>query len=728
MTPAAALPAATAAAPERVRPLRGLPAAPPAPPPIVRHRLLARLAGAAPSRVVLLVAPAGYGKTTVLETWAAADPRPVHWLRTGRDDAAPSAVAALAEAFADPAAPAVAIVDGDRLGRQPAAAAALARLAEAVPLGSLLVLSTRGATLRQLARLRAGHALLELGPRDLAMTRGETASLLDRTEPGRDAPTGPALAAALEGWPAVLALAGDALGERTVDATTIAQDPHVAAYVEEEVLARLPQDLHTFLRRCSVADDLEPELCDAMLGGPGARAALGELARWGVPMARTDTDRPARCHPLLRAVLRAELERREPALAERLRVRGAAWLEDRGRTDEAIELLLAAEALDDAATLLWRLAGSWAWDGRVARLEQWLTRVPVRQVERHAALAGIAAVCELVRGRYPHSRRWTSLAEHALPGLPVALRRSVQGGVELLAALTAPPGARSLGASAATAGRLLPEDDPWRPLACLVGGLGATFRGDVRTGRGRLEAGVRQGMVGATGAAALCEAVLALTALCDGDWDDGACRAERARGRLDGIDLGGQAVFGLVVAVAAFSRAHRGRFQEARDDLALVRHGDLDPAALPPWWAIPTAVATGRAQLRVSELAGGGASLRAAARAAADLPDAPLLRAWATAAGAQTAADDAELPELDTLTMAELRVLRFLPSHLSFREIAARLYVSPNTVKTQVHAVYRKLGASSRSTAVARAARLGLVDQDTWTSPASDDAVARERA
>ena len=62
-----------------------------------------------------------------------------------------------------------------------------------------------------------------------------------------------------------------------------------------------------------------------------------------------------------------------------------------------------------------------------------------------------------------------------------------------------------------------------------------------------------------------------------------------------------------------------------------------------------------------------------------------------------------------SLTIAELRILRFLPSHRSFREIAAQLGVSANTVKTQAHAVYRKLGAASRSEAVARAIDAGLL-------------------
>jgi LuxR family transcriptional regulator, maltose regulon positive regulatory protein len=63
-----------------------------------------------------------------------------------------------------------------------------------------------------------------------------------------------------------------------------------------------------------------------------------------------------------------------------------------------------------------------------------------------------------------------------------------------------------------------------------------------------------------------------------------------------------------------------------------------------------------------------------------------------------------------SLTTAELRILGLLPTHLSFREMGTRLYVSPNTVKTQAQAVYRKLDASSRSEAVARARALGLLE------------------
>ena len=86
----------------------------------------------------------------------------------------------------------------------------------------------------------------------------------------------------------------------------------------------------------------------------------------------------------------------------------------------------------------------------------------------------------------------------------------------------------------------------------------------------------------------------------------------------------------------------------------------------------------------------------------------------------------AQEERVSTLTAAEVRLLPFLATHLSFREIGEHLYVSRNTVKTQAISVYRKLGVSSRSKAIERAVELGLVDLApvvTGISSARDDAV-----
>jgi LuxR family transcriptional regulator, maltose regulon positive regulatory protein len=90
------------------------------------------------------------------------------------------------------------------------------------------------------------------------------------------------------------------------------------------------------------------------------------------------------------------------------------------------------------------------------------------------------------------------------------------------------------------------------------------------------------------------------------------------------------------------------------------------------------------------------------------VPDAPLLAEWSQLAWRE--ADPAAAVERWPLTPAELRLLHFMPTHLSFREIAEQLVVSANTVKTQAQAIYRKLGVSSRAEAVACAEAAGLIE------------------
>jgi LuxR family maltose regulon positive regulatory protein len=132
----------------------------------------------------------------------------------------------------------------------------------------------------------------------------------------------------------------------------------------------------------------------------------------------------------------------------------------------------------------------------------------------------------------------------------------------------------------------------------------------------------------------------------------------------------------------------------------------------PPWYAACVELALARAELRLSDARAARELLARAARRMRTMPDAAALRGWLDDAWARAddyAAGAGTLPA--ALTLAELRVLRLMPTHLSFREIADRLHVSANTVKTQAHAIYRKLDASSRSEAVERAGRIGLVER-----------------
>lgn len=117
-----------------------------------------------------------------------------------------------------------------------------------------------------------------------------------------------------------------------------------------------------------------------------------------------------------------------------------------------------------------------------------------------------------------------------------------------------------------------------------------------------------------------------------------------------------------------------------------------------------------RAAARLTDIPRARTLLAEASRAGRRMPDAPSVGRWLDEAWAELDLRAAvALDGSSSLTLAELRILRFLPTHLSFREIGDRLHVSTNTVKSQAHAVYRKLDACSRSEAVEQAARLGLV-------------------
>jgi LuxR family maltose regulon positive regulatory protein len=130
-----------------------------------------------------------------------------------------------------------------------------------------------------------------------------------------------------------------------------------------------------------------------------------------------------------------------------------------------------------------------------------------------------------------------------------------------------------------------------------------------------------------------------------------------------------------------------------------------------PWYEAETRALLARAALRLGDVVGARTLLAEATRLARRLPDAPVLDGWLEAAWARAASfSSASLLGPSALTTAELRVLRLLPTHLSFREIAGRLHVSANTIKTQAHAVYRKLDASSRTEAVTHARDVGLLD------------------
>jgi LuxR family maltose regulon positive regulatory protein len=277
--------------------------------------------------------------------------------------------------------------------------------------------------------------------------------------------------------------------------------------------------------------------------------------------------------------------------------------------------------------------------------------------------------------------------------------------------MLAPDGVGRMGRDAAHGYELDADDGPWRAVACLLGGAAHHLRGERERAAAVLDEGAQRAARRAPAIEALCLAQLALLALEQADWEQGAALADRAAETIRETAFAGSPPSTLVHAAAAFARAHRGRIDEARQDVAAARRLLARDADYAPWYGAQTRIALARAELRLSNAAETRALLAEASRLLRRTPDATVLQTWIDDAWARADAfAAAAVRGPSTLTTAELRVLRFLPSHLSFREIAARLHVSANTVKTQAHAVYRKLDSSSRSEAVARARDIGLVD------------------
>jgi LuxR family maltose regulon positive regulatory protein len=209
---------------------------------------------------------------------------------------------------------------------------------------------------------------------------------------------------------------------------------------------------------------------------------------------------------------------------------------------------------------------------------------------------------------------------------------------------------------------------------------------------------------------ALCLSQRAMLAIEQREWEVVAEATDRATMIIEEWDLTTEPISALVYAAAAASRAHHGRVDEAERDVRLGMNLLAGLGDFVPWYGAEVRILLAHASLWLAGVVRARTLLAEASRLARKVPDAVIFADWFDGAWAyiDTLAES-RLAGPSALTIAELRVLRFLPSHRSFRQIADQLEVSANTVKTQAHAVYRKLGVASRSEAVARALDAGLL-------------------
>ena len=165
----------------------------------------------------------------------------------------------------------------------------------------------------------------------------------------------------------------------------------------------------------------------------------------------------------------------------------------------------------------------------------------------------------------------------------------------------------------------------------------------------------------------------------------------------------------LVYAAVARAALHRGDVPRAKEHLArAARLRPLLTYALPTY-AVQALLELARAYLALHDAAGARTVLRQARDILQQRPDLGLLPDQAEELLGKLDTTRSEAMGASSLSTAELRLLPLLPTHLSFREIGERLHVSQHTVKTQAISIYRKLGVSSRSQAIARLQETGLL-------------------
>ena len=258
----------------------------------------------------------------------------------------------------------------------------------------------------------------------------------------------------------------------------------------------------------------------------------------------------------------------------------------------------------------------------------------------------------------------------------------------------------------------LPAGSPWYPASLLMRGMAMRFSGDLDRAEAILdEAADAAAAGGAVWTGIVARSERALLALERGDLSAAESELALAGAFVEDVSSTDHVLTAIFLAVTARLAIAKGQGARARTTLAVAqRKRPLLTHAL-PWFAVHARLELAKAHLALSDKRGAATLSREADEILRRRSALGTLVAEANAVRAKlsTVADQSS-GWVSTLTAAELRLLPLLTTHLSFREIAERLFVSRNTVKTQAISVYRKLDASSRSEAIERATELGLVD------------------
>lgn len=390
---------------------------------------------AAAVKLVLVRAPAGFGKTTTMAQIRErmdAQGTATAWLTLDRADNDVSrflnclAEAALRLGVEEPHrggpfdavaalaahdAPFTLFLDDFEVVQEPAVLGLVREIVEQLPRRGQIVIGSRSLPDLGLGRLRARGQLVEIDTDRLRFSLAETAAFFGLRQahaahaPQQGLQEPQALPAELlsrlhhktEGWVAAIWLASMAL-ERHGTGTGFVErfsgsDRAVADYLAEDVLAHQPPEIREFLLRTSILRQLDASVCQALNPRIDSAAMLERLASANLFLTPVSGDGDARAwryHSLFADFLRAQLAREMPGEIERLHLSASGWYESQHRPVPAIDHAIEGGDHPHALTLLDSYAAQFLEQGRMRMLARWFSAIPEHQLRAHPFLQPIA--------------------------------------------------------------------------------------------------------------------------------------------------------------------------------------------------------------------------------------------------------------------------------------------------------------------------------------------------
>jgi len=715
----------------------------------VRRNALIERARASGCRVVGVTAPAGYGKSTLMAEWARTEQRRVAWVSLDRFDDDPGvlltllaaayaglapgtadlvadvsglgvsalgrAAPRLAAAFRASPTPFVLMLDDVHELTSPACHDVLTVVVAGIPRGSQLVASSRFEQ-SQLARLRAAGDAMELVAGDLALGSDGARQIFAAASIDLTGEAAAAVTARTEGWPVGLHLAALIAKDSSEDPTGITgEDRYVADYLYSESLSRLPDRTQRFLRATAVLDQLSAPLCEAVIAEPGAQALLRTLEAANLFLIPLDRRRGwYRYHALFREFLLSELRRVEPELIPKLHLRAADWYQANGSSSIAVEHLLNTDERERCTQLVAELTLPTYQAGHMSTVVRWLSTLGDTVIESYPPLAVMATWMAMFTSQPEEADRWADIVQSAsFDQVPGDGSASFDSARAMVIGAMCRGGPQQMVTDADLAIAQEPRTSPWRDTALLVGGEAQLLAGDEnRASVLFAECSALARVMRNTDNFVLAESELASLAMNRGHWAEAAGHGDLALAAVEEYGMQDYPISLPAFTAAARMCLHRGELKEANRQLT--RAMRLRPSAT---YAVPWVAVRGRLDLaRMYWALSDQTTARHMVREIDDIllhrPDLGVLVDSFSAFRRDIASNtDAGMAGGSPLSAAELRLLPYLQTHLTIREIGERLFVSRNTANSEIGAIYRKLGVSSRGDAVQKATAIGLLGE-----------------